>query len=128
LEIVKWEHSIFTLPLALTAAMLADSGWPRVYQFLWIVVCMVFARSAGMVFNRWADADLDAKNPRTRMRAIPAGQLTKGFVGSFTIVTSLLFLIADRILDTRATAAPLSRLPLLRYPGQEGPADWRGDP
>jgi 4-hydroxybenzoate polyprenyltransferase len=73
LEMIKWEHSIFALPFALTAAMLAASGWPRVNQLFWIIVCMVLARSAGMAFNRWADAELDARNPRTKMRAIPAG-------------------------------------------------------
>ncbi|RZU43674.1 UbiA-like polyprenyltransferase [Edaphobacter modestus] len=111
LEMIKWEHSIFALPFALTAAMLAASGRPRISQVFWIVVCMVFARSAGMAFNRWADAELDAKNPRTRMRAIPAGQLSKGFVGSFTIVASLLFVIA---------ASQLNRLTLLLAPAELG--------
>jgi 4-hydroxybenzoate polyprenyltransferase len=111
LEMIKWEHSIFALPFALTAAMLAASGWPRVDQFFWIVVCMILARSAGMAFNRWADAELDARNPRTKMRAIPAGQLTRNFVGGFTIVTSLLFLIA---------ASQLNRLTLLLAPAELG--------
>jgi len=111
LEMIKWEHSIFALPFALTAAMLAASGWPRVNQLFWIVVCMVLARSAGMAFNRWADAELDARNPRTKMRAIPAGQLTKGFVCGFTILTSLLFLIS---------ASQLNRLTLLLAPAELG--------
>jgi 4-hydroxybenzoate polyprenyltransferase len=67
LEMIKWEHSVFALPCALTAAMLAASGWPHVNQLFWIVICMICARSAGMAFNRWADADLDARNPRTKM-------------------------------------------------------------
>jgi 4-hydroxybenzoate polyprenyltransferase len=111
LEMIKWEHSIFALPFALTAAMLAASGWPRINQLFWIIVCMVLARSAGMAFNRWADAELDARNPRTRMRAIPAGLLTKSFVGGFTIVTSLLFLIS---------ASQLNRLTLLLAPAELG--------
>jgi 4-hydroxybenzoate polyprenyltransferase len=111
LEMIKWELSIFALPFALTATMLATLGWPRLYQLIWIVVCMVFARSAGTAFNRWADAELDARNPRTRMRAIPVGQLTKSFVGGFTIVTSLLFLIA---------ASQLNRLTLLLAPAELG--------
>jgi 4-hydroxybenzoate polyprenyltransferase len=111
LEMIKWKHSIFALPFALTAAMLAASGWPRVYQVFWIVVCMVFARSAGMAFNRWADAELDARNPRTRTRAIPAGQLTKGFVGGFTIVAFILFLIA---------ASRLNWLTLMLAPAELG--------
>ncbi len=62
---IKWEHSIFALPFALTGAMLAAAGWPAWRKVFWIVVCMVTARSAAMAFNRWADARLDAANPRT---------------------------------------------------------------
>jgi 4-hydroxybenzoate polyprenyltransferase len=107
LEMIKWEHSVFALPFALTGAMLAASGWPRAWQLGWIVVCMVLARSAGMAFNRWADAELDAANPRTKMRAIPAGMLSRGFVGWFTVVAAVLFVVA---------AAQLNRLTLLLAP------------
>src|ERR1700729_2774044 len=93
LEMIKWEHSIFALPFALTGAMLAAHGWPRPVQILWIVICMVTARSAAMAFNRWADADLDAANPRTASRAIPAGLLSRGFVGAFTVAVALLVLL-----------------------------------
>ena len=104
---IKWEHSIFALPFALTGAMLAASGWPRAAQLFWIVVCMVLARSAGMAFNRWADAELDAVNPRTKMRAIPAGLLSREFVGWFTLIAAALFI---------AAAAQLNRLTLLLAP------------
>jgi len=107
LEMIKWEHSIFALPFALTGAVLAASGVPRLTQLFWIVVCMVSARSAGMAFNRWADADLDAANPRTKMRAIPAGLLSRGFVGWFTAVASLVFLLG---------ASQLNRLTLICAP------------
>jgi 4-hydroxybenzoate polyprenyltransferase len=107
LEMIKWEHSIFALPFALTGAMLAARGWPPVVPLLWIVVCMVAARSAAMAFNRWADADLDAANPRTRTRAIPAGILTRNFAAGFTIVMSAVFLLG---------AAKLNRLTLLLSP------------
>ena len=80
LEMIKWEHSIFALPFALTGAVLAAGGWPRLRVLGWIVVCMVSARSAAMAFNRLADAELDAANPRTAMRAMPAGTLSSGFV------------------------------------------------
>ena len=99
LEMIKWEHSIFALPFALTGAVLAASGWPTAWQLFWIVACMVLARSAGMAFNRWADADLDAANPRTKMRAIPAGQLSRGFVGWFTLLAALLFIGATSQLN-----------------------------
>jgi 4-hydroxybenzoate polyprenyltransferase len=92
LEMIKWEHSVFALPFALTAAMLAAHGWPSWSKLGWIILCMISARSAAMAFNRWADADLDAANPRTRMRAIPAGLLTRNFAAGFTVVMSALFL------------------------------------
>jgi 4-hydroxybenzoate polyprenyltransferase len=107
LEMIKWEHSIFALPFALTAVMLAARGWPHPMQLLWVVLCMVTARSAAMAFNRWADASLDAANPRTAMRAIPAGTLSRGFVGGFTVVMSALFL---------ACAAQLNPLALMLSP------------
>jgi 4-hydroxybenzoate polyprenyltransferase len=107
LEMIKWEHSIFALPFALTSAMLASRGWPHLSQLLWIIVCMVTARSAAMAFNRWADADLDAVNPRTAMRAIPAGALTRGFVGAFTVFMAVAFIFS---------AAQLNRLTLWLAP------------
>jgi 4-hydroxybenzoate polyprenyltransferase len=107
LEMIKWEHSIFALPFALTGAMLAANGVPRPMQIFWIIVCMVSARSAAMAFNRWADASLDAENPRTRMRAIPAGLLSRGFVGGFTLVMATVFVLAS---------AELNRLTLLMSP------------
>ena len=103
LEMIKWEHSIFALPFALTGAVLAANGWPPLRVFFWIVVCMVAARSAAMAFNRLVDAQLDAANPRTATRALPAGTLRSGFVGGFVVVAALLFF---------AGAAMLNRLTL----------------
>ena len=94
LEMIKWEHSIFALPFALTGALLAAHGLPPWRTLGWILVAMVSARSAAMAFNRWADAALDAANPRTRMRAIPAGQLSRGFVLAFTLAMAALFELA----------------------------------
>jgi len=107
LEMIKWEHSIFALPFALTGALLAAHGWPRATQLFWIIICMVTARSAAMAFNRWADADLDAVNPRTSSRAIPSGLLTRGFVAAFTVSMAVLFILA---------ASQLNRLTLLLSP------------
>jgi 4-hydroxybenzoate polyprenyltransferase len=107
LEMIKWEHSIFALPFALTAAVLAAGGWPHPAQIFWIIVCMVTARSAAMAFNRWADARLDAANPRTAGRAIPAGTLRRSFVGGFTLIMAALFVVA---------AAQLNALTLLLAP------------
>jgi 4-hydroxybenzoate polyprenyltransferase len=107
LVMIKWEHSIFALPFALTGAVLAAGGWPEWLKIFWIVVCMVTARSAAMAFNRWADARLDAANPRTASRAIPAGLLSRRFVAGFIVVMSLAFLLS---------AAQLNRETLLLSP------------
>ena len=92
---IKWEHSIFALPFALCGAMLAAGGWPSPRQLLWIVVAMVAARSAAMAFNRLADASIDAANPRTRTRALPAGHLSRAFVATFVAVSAAIFVLAS---------------------------------
>jgi len=116
LEMIKWEHSIFALPFALTGAMLAAGGWPSGRALLLIVVCMVSARTAAMAFNRWADADLDRDNPRTAMRAIPAGTLSRGFVGGFVVVSSLIFLGAAALLNhLTLLLAPVALAIVLSY-------------
>ena len=107
LEMIKWEHSIFALPFALTAVLLASHGAPAWRTLGWILVAMVTARSCAMAFNRWADADLDAANPRTRSRAIPAGLLSREFVLGFSVLMGLGFVIA---------AAELNRLTLYLAP------------
>src|SRR5690349_14668773 len=96
---IKWEHSIFALPFALCGAMLAARGLPSAHQALWIVVAMVAARSAAMAFNRLADAKLDAANPRTAMRALPAGLLRPAFVRGFTAVSAGIFLLGAAMLN-----------------------------
>jgi 4-hydroxybenzoate polyprenyltransferase len=93
LEMIKWEHSVFALPFALCGAMLAAGGVPSLRQLLWIIVCMVTARSAAMAFNRLADHSIDAENPRTKMRALPAGHLSRGFVMAFVLVSCAIFVI-----------------------------------
>ena len=107
LEMIKWEHSIFALPFALCAAMLAAGGMPTAAKLGWIVLCMISARSAAMAFNRIADARIDAANPRTAMRAIPAGALSQKFATVFVIVACLLFILG---------AAKLNRVTLLLSP------------
>jgi 4-hydroxybenzoate polyprenyltransferase len=99
LEMIKWEHSIFALPFALTAVILASHGLPAVRVVVWILVAMIAARSCAMAFNRWADAELDAANPRTSSRAIPAGLLSRQFVFGFTCVAALIFVLAANELN-----------------------------
>ena len=107
LEMIKWEHSVFALPFALCGAMLAARGLPSWHQLAWIVVCMVAARSAAMAFNRLADHRIDASNPRTKMRALPAGHLSRQFVGMFVWVSCAIFVLG---------ASQLNRLTLILSP------------
>jgi len=99
LDMIKFEHSVFALPFALTGALLAfrESGFDGRgiwRQLLWIVVAMVATRSAAMAFNRLIDADIDARNPRTKMRHLPAGLLSRNFTWGFVVAASLLLFFA----------------------------------
>jgi len=94
LEMIKFEHTVFALPFALLSVVLASNGWPENSKLLWIIVTMVGARSAAMTFNRIADWQIDASNPRTQLRALPAGLLSRNFAVLFTLVSSLLFILA----------------------------------
>jgi 4-hydroxybenzoate polyprenyltransferase len=125
LEMIKWEHSIFALPFALTGAVLAADGWPQPRVLFWIVVCMVSARSAAMAFNRLADARLDATNPRTATRALPAGKLTTGFVAGFVVISAGVFLLAAGMLNrlTLELAAP-TLVVLLAYSYMKRVTRW----
>jgi 4-hydroxybenzoate polyprenyltransferase len=116
LEMIKWEHSIFALPFALCGAMLAANGIPTIHQLGWIIVAMVAARSAAMSFNRLADATIDAANPRTRTRALPAGVLTPGFVTVFVVLSAAIFFLAAWELNRLAVLlAPVALAVLLLY-------------
>ncbi len=92
LELIRFSHTIFALPFALTSAALAwrRSGFQWL-QLVGILLCMVFARSAAMAFNRLTDHRFDADNPRTRNRHLPAGKLTPGVVWLFTILCAVGF-------------------------------------
>lgn len=112
LEMIKFEHSVFALPFALTGALLAfrDGGFDSsgIWRKLaWIIAAMVCARSAAMAFNRLVDQDIDARNPRTKGRHLPAGLLTRGFAWAFVTVSAALFFLA---------AAELNRLCLRLAP------------
>lgn len=116
LEMIKWEHSVFALPFALTGAMLAAGGLPSARQLGWIVVAMISARSAAMAFNRLADVAIDAANPRTRTRALPAGSLTPRFVSLFVAVSSVIFIFAAFQLNRLAFAlSPVALAIILFY-------------
>jgi 4-hydroxybenzoate polyprenyltransferase len=118
---IKFEHSVFALPFALTGALLAwrDNGFQIAglgWRFLWIIVAMVSARSAAMAFNRILDADIDARNRRTANRHLPAGLLSARFAWGFTLAASLVFIWAARQLGSLCFAlAPLALAILFFY-------------
>jgi 4-hydroxybenzoate polyprenyltransferase len=125
LEMIKWEHSVFALPFALTGAVLAAGGWPAWRVLGLIVVCMVAARSAAMAFNRLADAKLDAANPRTAMRALPAGTLSSGFVAGFVLISALVFIAAAAMLNRLTLElAPLALAVVLLYSYMKRVTRW----
>lgn len=94
LEMIKFEHTLFALPFAFLGMLLAAEGWPSWRTVLWIVVAMVGARSAAMGFNRLVDRKIDAANPRTAGRALPAGLLSPSFVALFVAASSALLVLA----------------------------------
>jgi len=99
LAFVRFSHSVFALPFALTGALLAIQGTPMTprhiaWRVLWIVVAMVAARSAAMGFNRLVDAQYDARNPRTAMRELPRGAMTRSEAIVFIVISSLVFVLA----------------------------------
>src|SRR5205809_3909995 len=104
---IKIEHTLFALPFAFLGAVLAARGRPGGWQIVWITVAMVGARSTAMAFNRIADRDYDARNRRTKMRALPTGNLSAGFVWVFILVSASIFFLA---------AAMLNRLTLMLSP------------
>ena len=104
---IKFAHTVFALPFALLAAVLAAGGVPPLETLFWILVAMVGARSAAMSFNRIADRHLDARNPRTASREIPSGLLSTRFAALFCAGSAALFVVAS---------AQLNRLCLLLSP------------
>ncbi len=116
LEMIKIEHTLFALPFAFLGAVLAARGLPAWRELLWITLAMVGARSMAMAFNRIADREIDARNPRTKMRAIPAGTLSVSFAWVFTIASAILFFFAASMLNQLTLAlAPVALASLLLY-------------
>ena len=129
LEMIKFEHSVFALPFALTGALLAaratTHGWPTPQQILWIVVAMVAARSAEMTINRIADLRFDKENPRTKTRALATGALSVSFAWSFTIAAVALFFVAAWRLNLLALKlAPLAMVILFFYSYTKRFTNW----
>ena len=116
LEMIKFSHSIFALPFAFAAAFLAERGTPTLALAVKIVLACVLARTAAMSFNRWADADIDARNPRTSARAIPAGLLGRASVATAAAISAVLFVaVAGWINSLAFKLSPLALVILLGY-------------
>ncbi len=121
LEMIKFEHSVFALPFAFTGALLAirqggDSFRTVGWKLVWIAVAMVSARSAAMAFNRLVDAEIDRRNPRTRLRHLPAGLVSRGFAWGFVAVSCVVFLLAAAALNSLCLRlAPLALATVLFY-------------
>jgi 4-hydroxybenzoate polyprenyltransferase len=132
LEMIKFEHSVFALPFALTGALLAARAthqnlatWPTLRQFLWIVVAMVAARSAAMTMNRIADLRYDKENPRTQQRALATGALSLQFAWLFTVVAVAVFFLAAWRLNLLALKlAPLAIAILFFYSFTKRFTNW----
>ncbi len=116
LEMIKFEHTVFALPFAIMSAFIASDGFPLLSKLGWILVAMVGARSCAMAFNRLADAEIDGVNPRTSMRAIPSGLITKGAVWIFTLVSAGLLVCAAWRLNPLAFAlSPVALAVIMGY-------------
>ena len=132
LEMIKFEHSVFALPFALTGALLAarathqpPNGWPTLRQLLWIVVAMVAARSAAMTMNRIVDLRYDRENPRTKQRALATGALSVQFAWLFTIVAISVFFVAAWQLNPLALKlAPVAIVILFFYSFTKRFTNW----
>ncbi len=115
-EMIKIEHTLFALPFAFVGLIFGAEGWPGWRLLGLVAMAMVFARSAAMAFNRWADAGIDAENPRTRNRSIPAGRIRRDSVLLFVIINGILFVLVCALIN-RLTflLSPLALLVVLGY-------------
>lgn len=94
LDMIRFEHTVFALPFAYMTLFVASGGWPQPGDALWITGAMVGGRTLGMAANRLIDARIDARNPRTKGRSLPAGRLSSVEVGLFVVVATAVFLVA----------------------------------
>ena len=99
---IKIQHTVFALPFAVMSAFLAAEGFPETEKLVWIIVCMVGARSAAMAFNRIVDARFDKENPRTQDRALPSGKINVGNYAVFLVASSALFIFSAWMLNSLA--------------------------
>ena len=116
MEMIKVEHTVFALPFALTAALIAAHGFPSLYQTFWIVVALFGARTAAMSLNRLIDAEIDAKNPRTANRHIPRGVVKKSEALALAVVGfALMVLGAYKLNPLALKLSPIAIFILVLY-------------
>lgn len=119
LSLIKFSHTVFALPFALVGFFLATAASPASFSWrtlLLVILCMVFARSAAMAFNRWLDRDIDSKNPRTAIREIPAGVISPRSGLIFTILSSVLFIATTWFINPLCFwLSPVALLVVLGY-------------
>ncbi len=116
LKMIKVEHTVFALPFALLGMVFAAKGIPDIKTFALVILCTLFARNSAMAFNRYLDADIDAKNPRTKDRSIPAGRLSRFFVLAFVIANSIFFMATAYFLNPLAfKLSPIALFVVLFY-------------
>src|SRR6185436_4428715 len=116
LRMIKFEHTLFALPFAFLGAVLAADGLPEMRQRIGITLAMVGARSAAMTFNRIADREIDAENPRTAARELPSGKLSVRFAWAFFFASIALFLLAAYSLNWLTLAlSPVALASIIGY-------------
>jgi len=114
---LRVEHTLFALPFAYVGAILAARGLPTLYQFVWITLAVLGARTAAMAANRYLDRDIDARNPRTARRALPSGQLAPGVMLTAAALGLALLIVAAVALNPLCVALiPVAALGIALYP------------
>ena len=117
LEAIKFEHSVFALPFAILAAFISAGGWPDLTRFFWVIIAMVSMRTFGMSANRLIDAELDSRNPRTAMRAIPTGEISRLAMYGYMSLAGLIFVaVVSQLHPITWLLAPIPLAVMLGYP------------
>lgn len=117
LEAIKFEHSVFALPFAILAAFISAGGWPDLTRFFWVIIAMVSMRTFGMSANRLIDGEIDSRNPRTAMRAIPTGEISRLAMYGYMSVAGLIFAaVISQLHPITWLLAPIPLAVMVGYP------------
>ena len=117
LESIKFEHSVFALPFAILAAFISAGGWPDLTRFFWVIIAMVSMRTFGMSANRLIDGEIDSRNPRTAMRAIPTGEISRLAMYGYMSVAGLIFVaVISQLHPITWLLSPIPLAVMVGYP------------